>query len=69
VFEGERGEKVKMRKDLVRVGVAVLLWFVVLIVVGSVAMLDVFIVGFWSILVLSMIFLGLGAVIPEKKES
>jgi len=42
-----------------------LLWFVVLVILGIVAM-EPFIVAFWSILVMSIVFLMVGLVLTEK---
>jgi len=57
---------VKVNKPLFFVGLVMLLWFVVLEILGIVAM-EPFVVAFWSILVMSIIFLISGLVLTEKK--
>ena len=59
-----------MRKDLIGLGSAMFVWFVVLVVVQLSPSVDVetFVLAFWSVPVFSIITLILG-VVPEKKSS
>jgi len=64
----ERGEKVKVKKDLTGLGSVMLTWFVVLVVLEYLG-LEIVRVGHLSVLGFSIVFLALGVSLREKKGS